>query len=106
MPAWVNREEVELEEAMAAIRADTARGLSPAQIAACRAAQFDVSPSTVYGGSPLATVACRIWSLGARSDTSPGKSTSVNRHHTDRALHRGIFGAIRDVRLGRARWIP
>ena len=44
----VNRSEVAFEEAMAAIRADTARGLSPAQIAACRSAQFAVSPSTIY----------------------------------------------------------
>ena len=44
----VNRSEVAFEEAMAAIRADTARGLSPAQIAACRSAQFAVSYSTIY----------------------------------------------------------
>ena len=44
----VNREEFEFEEAMAAIREDTARGLSPAQIAVGRSAQFDVSYSTIY----------------------------------------------------------
>ena len=44
----VDRGEAEFELMMAAIRGDVARGLSPAQIAASRAAQFRVSASTIY----------------------------------------------------------
>ncbi|MDO5801044.1 MAG: helix-turn-helix domain-containing protein [Coriobacteriia bacterium] len=44
----VDRGEAEFESMMAAIRSDVARGLSPAQIAASRAGQFEVSASTIY----------------------------------------------------------
>lgn len=44
----VNAREEDFEAMMAAIRADVARGLSPAQIAQARAGQFKVSASTVY----------------------------------------------------------
>ena len=46
--AGVDRDEREFESMMAAIRSDVARGLSPAQIAAARAGQFEVSASTIY----------------------------------------------------------
>lgn len=44
----VDRDEGEFELMMGAIRADVARGLSLAQIAASRAGQFEVSASTIY----------------------------------------------------------
>lgn len=44
----VNKKEYGFERAMALIRADVARGLSPAQIAEGRASQFKVHPATIY----------------------------------------------------------
>lgn len=44
----VNRSEEEFGRIMAAVRADTARGLSPAQICLGRAGEFRVAPSTLY----------------------------------------------------------
>lgn len=44
----VNKKEYDFESAMALIRADVARGLSPAQIAEGRSCDFKVSPSTIY----------------------------------------------------------
>lgn len=44
----VDRSEEEFERIMAAVRADTARGLSPAQICLGRAAEFEVSAPTLY----------------------------------------------------------
>lgn len=44
----VDAREGDFEAMMAAVRADTARGLSPAQICAARAGEFKVSPSTIY----------------------------------------------------------
>ena len=44
----VDRGEEEFAEIMEALRHDLARGLSPAQIAEGRAAEFSVSPSTLY----------------------------------------------------------
>lgn len=53
----VDRDERELEDMMAKIRSDVARGLSPAQVVAGRASEFQVHPSTAcrwiergYGG--------------------------------------------------------
>lgn len=40
--------EFDFERAMAKVRSDVARGLSPAQIARGRAAEFEVHPSTIY----------------------------------------------------------
>ena len=44
----VNKKEYDFERAMAEIRADVARGLSPAQIAEGRACEFKAHPSTIY----------------------------------------------------------
>lgn len=44
----VNKKEYDFESAMALIRSDVARGLSPAQIAEGRACAFKVHPSTIY----------------------------------------------------------
>ena len=44
----VNKKEYDFECAMACIRSDVARGLSPAQIAHGRASEFEVHPSTIY----------------------------------------------------------
>lgn len=44
----VNAREADFEAMMAAVRADVARGLSPAQIAEARKGQFEVSASTLY----------------------------------------------------------
>ena len=44
----VNAREGDFEAMMAAVRADMARGLSPAQIAEARKGQFEVSASTLY----------------------------------------------------------
>lgn len=44
----VNAKEYDFEQAMALIRSDMARGLSPAQIAQGRATEFKVHPSTIY----------------------------------------------------------
>lgn len=44
----VNAKEYDFERAMATIRSDVARGLSPAQIAEGRASEFRVHPSTIY----------------------------------------------------------
>lgn len=44
----VSAKEYDFERAMATIRADVARGLSPAQIAEGRASGFKVRPSTIY----------------------------------------------------------
>lgn len=44
----VDRPEAEFERIAAAIRADLARGLSPAQISAGRVGEFSASPSTIY----------------------------------------------------------
>lgn len=44
----VDAKDYDFERAMALIRSDVARGLSPAQIAQGRAAEFKVHPSTIY----------------------------------------------------------
>lgn len=44
----VNAKEYDFERAMATIRSDVARGLSPAQIACGRADRFKVHPTTIY----------------------------------------------------------
>ena len=44
----VNREQAEFERIMDAVRSDVARGLSPAQIAFARSAEFSVHPATIY----------------------------------------------------------
>ncbi len=44
----VNKKEYDFERAMATIRSDVARGLSPAQIAHGRACEFKVHPTTIY----------------------------------------------------------
>lgn len=44
----VNAKEYDFESAMATIRADVARGLSPAQMAQGRACEFKACPSTIY----------------------------------------------------------
>ena len=44
----VNKKEYDFESAMATIRADVARGLSPAQIARGRACELKTHPSTIY----------------------------------------------------------
>lgn len=44
----VNKKEYDFERAMALIRSDVARGLSPAQIAQGRASEFKAHPSTIY----------------------------------------------------------
>lgn len=44
----VGKKEYDFEHAMALIRSDVARGLSPAQIADGRAGEFEACPSTIY----------------------------------------------------------
>lgn len=44
----VSKKEYDFERAMALIRSDMARGLSPAQIAAGRTSEFRVHPTTIY----------------------------------------------------------
>ena len=72
----VNAREEDFEAMMAAVRADVARGLSPAQIIETRKKRGGGSsrcrPPPSTAGSSVATRACPTWTSGGRSATSRG----------------------------------
>lgn len=82
----VDRTEEEFESIAAKIRADLARGLSPAQIADARSSEFRAAPSTIYRwiGAGLRR-ACPTWTCAARWGTGRGGGRRPRRRRTARS---------------------
>ncbi len=84
----VNARDGDFEDMMAKIRADVARGLSPAQIARGRSGEFEVDPSTIYrwvakgyGGMSNAELRRKV-GYKPRREHAPARQTA---HGADRS---------------------